>query len=187
MYSWMCECDIACCVCVYLFFLDNGIFYPASTSNWIYTAIEIGNLAPQRTQSLKFAPMNIWSQNLGVLLKSLQPLGYMPFCLSCNRKKNNPKLFSFLYDFILLTFLCGIILTNKVCGSFHIWTFLNICTRRALVGQTSLPQVIFIDTKQKVVEKSFTSCIAHLTHLIQLIKSKQRIDKASTFDATEAD
>ncbi len=33
------------------FFLEKGIFYPASTSNRIYTAIEIGNLAPQITQS----------------------------------------------------------------------------------------------------------------------------------------
>uniref|UniRef100_A0A0E0I3N5 (S)-2-hydroxy-acid oxidase n=1 Tax=Oryza nivara TaxID=4536 RepID=A0A0E0I3N5_ORYNI len=31
--------------------LEKGIFYPASISNRIYTAIEIGNLAPQTTQS----------------------------------------------------------------------------------------------------------------------------------------
>ena len=33
------------------FFLEKGIFYPASISNRIYTAIEIGNLVPQTTQS----------------------------------------------------------------------------------------------------------------------------------------
>lgn len=32
------------------FFLEKGIFYLASTSNRIYTAIEVGNLAPQTTQ-----------------------------------------------------------------------------------------------------------------------------------------
>ena len=35
----------------HLFFLEKGIFYPASTSNWIYMVIDIGNLAPQTTHS----------------------------------------------------------------------------------------------------------------------------------------
>jgi hypothetical protein len=35
----------------FYFFLEKGIFYLASISNQIYTAIEIGNLAPQTTQS----------------------------------------------------------------------------------------------------------------------------------------
>lgn len=35
-----------------VFFLEKGFFfYPTSTTNCIYTAIEIGNLAPQTTQS----------------------------------------------------------------------------------------------------------------------------------------
>lgn len=35
----------------FIYFREGYFFLPASTSNRIYTAIEIGNLAPQTTQS----------------------------------------------------------------------------------------------------------------------------------------
>jgi hypothetical protein len=52
MFCWYCTVytDLGCRY-LRFFFLEKGIFYPASIFNRIYTAIEIGNLAPQTTQS----------------------------------------------------------------------------------------------------------------------------------------